>query len=189
MKAGSTNSVSVPRRRLPRVVRWLLWGCVLWAAILIMPGLARFVLTRETVARVRGDAVKALSAAHTQDELRAATGELSTCLHMPDGSWIAIRYRDTHHYPNWSLAVALCSDGTWYQSERHFCGSLQSYESERKLIKSGEMDATTAAASIQNLLERELGGKFWLVEESGNLAAGKQCIESLGFSPFSADAK
>jgi hypothetical protein len=57
--------------------------------------------------------------------LETAVGPLGTVLLLRDGSWLAIRYKDSHAYPAWSLAVARDSGGTWFESTEHFYGSFR----------------------------------------------------------------
>jgi len=62
--------------------------------------------------------------AHASGEaLETAVGPRGTVLHFSNSSWIAIRYDDSHIAP-WELAVALDSDGQWYESTEHFCRAL-----------------------------------------------------------------
>jgi hypothetical protein len=55
---------------------------------------------------------------------RPVLGHLGTVLRFRDGSWLAIRYRDCHAFPTWSLATAHDSSGSWYESSEHFCGAF-----------------------------------------------------------------
>jgi hypothetical protein len=57
-------------------------------------------------------------------ELEHVVGPLGRVFRFPDGSWIAIRYRDSHSSPGWSLAVARDSAGKWFESREHFCGAF-----------------------------------------------------------------
>jgi hypothetical protein len=69
----------------------------------------------------------ALADAKSLQELEATVSYLGVVLHVRNGEWIAIRYRDRHRLPSWSVAVALDSQGHWFVSRRHFCGRLSGY--------------------------------------------------------------
>jgi len=49
--------------------------------------------------------------ASTKAELEDAVGELGLFVPLPDGEWIAIRYRDSHRNRIWSSSVARDSKG------------------------------------------------------------------------------
>lgn len=66
---------------------------------------------------------EALASAAAQD-LEAAVERLGAVFHFHDGSWLAIRYRDSHTFPAWSLAIARDSGGRWFESGFHFCGTF-----------------------------------------------------------------
>lgn len=70
----------------------------------------------------RHRARKALADA-TPSTLESAVGPLGAVFHYPDGSWLAIRYRDSHGIL-WSLATALDSERKWFESTEHFCGNF-----------------------------------------------------------------
>lgn len=71
------------------------------------------------------EARRLLSAASTPQQLQEAVGSRGAFFTFPDGSWLAIRYRDSHMGGVWSVAVARDSGGNWYQSRKHFCGSFE----------------------------------------------------------------
>jgi hypothetical protein len=72
----------------------------------------------------RREAQRLLSAASTSQQLQDAVGPLGMFCTFPDGSWLAIRYCDSHAGGIWSIAVARDSGGIWYQSREHFCGAF-----------------------------------------------------------------
>ena len=90
----------------------LLFLYVAWLHLLIEPFFAR------------REAQRLLSAASTPQQLQEAVGRLGALYTFPDGSWLAIRYRDSHGGGIWSLAIARDSGGNWYQSREHFCGAF-----------------------------------------------------------------
>ena len=75
-----------------------------------------FFVPNSAVARVRGESIRALSGAVNSDAMENAVGHLGIVFHLADGSWIAIRYVDRHNGDFWSSAVALDSEGRWYDS-------------------------------------------------------------------------
>jgi len=95
-------------------------------------------------------------AARNASEREAATGYLGISLEYPDGSWLAICYNDSHHFPRWSAALALDSQGVLYRSKEHFCGLFSIYkdvvEQERRFgLELGEYRGLKAVATSPNL--------------------------------------
>lgn len=99
--------------------------------------------------RVRKGSVSILRAAQSTNELRDAVGYLGIFIPQQNGSWIAIRYRDTHAGRVESLAIARDSGGGWFESTNHFCGTFLIYQREQareealrvELSRIGEPDA------------------------------------------------
>jgi len=75
------------------------------------------------------ESIRILASAKSTDELAAAVGSLGLLLTFPDGSWMAIRYVDTHA-GGCSLAVVRDSGGQWFTSRHHFCGELGTYHQQ-----------------------------------------------------------
>ena len=69
-----------------------------------------------------------LRSARTEDDLRKAVGHLGCFFRYPEGSWLAIRYTDTHSFPITSCSVALDSSGRWLHSWEHYCGTFAFYQ-------------------------------------------------------------
>jgi hypothetical protein len=106
---------------------------------------------------------------------------------LRDGSWIAIRYRDTHAGRIAALAVARDSGGGWFQSEYHFCGALCGYQRVRQkmeelraeLAKLGDTDTNTTT-SAKSDTEATLDVMF----AAPSLEVGRQQLVKLGFQPL-----
>jgi hypothetical protein len=76
----------------------------------------------------RSQSVKALSAANDETALREAVGSLGVFIPVKDGSWIAIRYTDSHSGYIFSMAIARDSGGQWFESKYHFCGEFRFFD-------------------------------------------------------------
>ena len=74
-----------------------------------------------------------LAAATTPQQLQEVVGSLGAFYTFSDGSWLAIRYRDSHGGGIWSVAIARDSGGGWYQSREHFCGAFRTDRHLRQL--------------------------------------------------------
>ena len=96
-------------------------GCLTVVGICIL--LVALIIGYTVIARAgeRYRARKAFKAA-TPSELEKVVSPLGAVLRFKDGSWLAIRYNDSHNIPGWSLSVAHDSGGMWFESTEHFCG-------------------------------------------------------------------
>jgi hypothetical protein len=110
-------------------VRWLLIGfAVVFLALAawlwgpLAPYKARWRQSCEEAA-----SFDVLARAASPSELKETVGSLGLFMRYPDGSWMAVRYRDSHLYPGWSSAVVRDSGGAWFTSEEHFCGKFELY--------------------------------------------------------------
>ncbi|MGB0373139.1 MAG: hypothetical protein ACPGN3_17560 [Opitutales bacterium] len=65
-----------------------------------------------------------LSSTDQPEELKEKVGGLGLVMELDDGGWFAICYRDTHSGGIWSHALTRLSDGSWYESDFHFCGAF-----------------------------------------------------------------
>ena len=83
----------------------------------------------------------------TAAELEDAVGDLGAVFHFHDGSWIAVRYNDSHSMAPWSFAIALDSGGLWFESTEHFCGAFKANRDERDMIVIATIDAKVGTAS------------------------------------------
>ncbi len=104
--------------------RWMLVLIIvlIWTAIA-----TPFLLPKYTGWNERRQSFALLAAAEDREELMDAVTRLGVVLDLPDGEWIAIRYRDSHAWYGYSIAVALTSDGCWLESWHHFCGQFAHY--------------------------------------------------------------
>ena len=104
-------------------------------------------------ALVRSESIDILAAATTRDELESAVGGLGVLLDLPDGEWIAIRYRDSHYSPGYSVAIALTSDGRWLESDYHFCAFFVMYRTYvERLRDAAEIDGPELAQELEERL-------------------------------------
>ena len=96
--------------------------------------------------RTQGDCVRILSGAQTTNDLqRPDVLSWGAFIALTNGSWIAIRYCDSHSGGLFSCAVARDSAGGWFESDRHFCGMLSGFWAELKTrqgLSAEEMRAT-----------------------------------------------
>lgn len=114
---------------MPHIVLWvnrtvrLVLGLIAYAVIAFAAYIGHFsAIIDPAIERIR--ARKALSTTKSAD-LETVVGSFGTVLRFPDGAWLSIRYRDSHSFAPWSLATAYDSDGTWYESDEHFCAMLR----------------------------------------------------------------
>lgn len=61
----------------------------------------------------------------TPAELEDVVGYLGAVFHFRDGTWMAVRYNDSHSIAAWSFAIARDSGGMWFESTEHFCGAFR----------------------------------------------------------------
>jgi hypothetical protein len=128
--SGGAGDAPRHRVRQLRLARRVLGGVLAFTGLLAF---LFFVVEPATWEwRRRRDSVRLLSSANTQDQLRKAVGHLGVFVQLVDGSWLAIRYVDTHGGRVQSLAVVRDSEGSWYQSREHFCGTFASYRHRRE---------------------------------------------------------
>jgi hypothetical protein len=152
--------------------------CLALLAVVIFPG---FVAAVFGPPLDRAKAHRVLAAAATPEELRKAVGLLGALILLGDGSWIAVRYTDSHAYPGYSCAVALDSDGQWFSSTRHFCGRFSSYEQNKKRAQ----DLRAALGHDEEAMQKALHAQD---EELYNLATAATLDEArtkllrMGFS-------
>ena len=114
------------KRKLKYAAAIVLLCVVLFFAYVTFLDLFIYPLSAQREAReAQREARRLLSAASTSQELQQAVGSLGMFYTFPDGSWLAIRYSDSHTNGIWSIAVARDSGGNWYQSQEHFCGTFR----------------------------------------------------------------
>lgn len=72
----------------------------------------------------RRTSIQLLSAARTTNELQQAVHSLGAFITPTNGGWLAIRYRDKHGGRLQSIAIAHDSEGRWFESRHHWCGTI-----------------------------------------------------------------
>jgi hypothetical protein len=84
------------------------------------------------IAETRRESIEVLTGAKSVQQLEEAVKPYGVFVQATDGSWVAVRYRDTHYIsPIQALAIAKDSGGRWFACDRHFCGWLTSFARER----------------------------------------------------------
>ncbi|MBU4461405.1 MAG: hypothetical protein KJ579_12615 [Verrucomicrobia bacterium] len=73
---------------------------------------------------IRNGMIHRLEKAQTPEDRDQVAGSRGLHLRFAEGSWLAIDYEDSHAWPAWSLAIGCDSDGAWYLSTEHYCGTL-----------------------------------------------------------------
>jgi len=124
-----------------------------------------------------------LGQAHDPKEMESAIGYLGILFHLEDESWIAIRYVDTHSLNIQSSAIALDSQGRWYESDEHFCGRFNSCKLKYDAIlrwfadPNGTMDSKKGLKTdyLQNL------EPICEVDHSPNIEVAVERLLKLGF--------
>jgi hypothetical protein len=157
------------------------------AAALLVGGLFAYVHyfgPRLWVEQTRRDSIRELSIARTPTELKSAVTPLGAFVTPTNGGWMAIRYRDTHGSGVRSLAIALDSDGRWFECGRHFCGAFAyaagnfAHEIELREELKRVPDAETAA-----LLDPKMNDLVPLFT-AANLDSARRQMAVLGFKEF-----
>jgi hypothetical protein len=137
--------------------------------------------------RVRRDSIATLSAAKTTNDLQQAVGGLGIFIPIRDGSWIAIRYRDTHAGRIASLAVARDSDGSWFESDHHFCGAFAGYRHERQSVQELRSELAKLGETNTNLktsARSDTATALDAIHSAASLEDGRQQLSKLGFEPL-----
>jgi hypothetical protein len=131
---------------------------------------------------VRTESKALLLAARTSEDLKQAIGPYGAFVAAGDGSWIAIRYRDTHAGHILSLALALDSEGHWYESRRHFCGSLANWKrwGEERLLRKSDPDLV-AEPEISKPNRFPTFAEYDALYSATNLVVARQALLHLGF--------
>jgi hypothetical protein len=151
---------------------------ILWP-IVILPAQWRWQTQRESVA--------ILSGAKTADDLKKAVGSLGIVIPIRGGSWIAIRYRDTHSLPSTSLAIACDSEGFMFKSTNHFCGQFPIYEHERTLEEDSRAESKELGEANTNTISRPRSETFRNLDsifEAPSLEIARQHLLKFGFHPL-----
>jgi hypothetical protein len=137
--------------------------------------------------RARRESVTILTAAKTTNDLQQAVGGLGVFIPIRDGSWIAIRYRDTHAFRVASLAVACDSGGSWFESDHHFCGAFAAYRHERQRMEEIRSELAKFGETDTNLTTSTRSDTFLTLDAIGSaksLEDGRKQLAKLGFAPL-----
>lgn len=119
-------------------------------------------------------AIQRLASAATHEERADAVGGLGVVLRLPEENWVAIAYADSHQgWGFYSCAIALCSDGAWFESSEHYCGEFAAYAGTRRWLSEG--------AATQESLEEQ---RLFMVESAPDLPGAKAKLMEMGFTPF-----
>lgn len=176
----------VPRRRI--IVIGLTIAAIA-VGLLIAPWCSRTIAHRKSIA-VLGAAVTLPELAHA-----AEGGGFLPLAHIPRVSssadsasspateWVAIRYTDSHSpLDAFSLAIARCSDGTWFESREHFCGMLSPAITRARALAAAQ-SPTERAAVDQHYHE---GRHRWVEEitEAATINEAKAVLVRVGFRPI-----
>jgi len=137
--------------------------------------------------RVRRESLSALATASSSNELRQAVGDLGIFIPIRDGSWIAIRYRDSHAGRIASLAIARDSGGGWFESDVHFCGAFNAYNHERQSLDEIRSELARLGETDTNMTSRARSEIFVALDTiyaARSLQAARQPLLKLGFEPM-----
>jgi hypothetical protein len=118
----------------------------------------------------RNESIRLLSEAATPEALAKALGR-GMMIYRPDGTWIAIRYSDSHGPTLNSLAIAKDSGGKWHESNYHFCGAFRSHQRLGEMAdQSNEIDGSD-----------EIGAHINKLYTAETLEAARKSLRDLGF--------
>lgn len=140
----------------------------------------------------RRESVKILTRAKGTNELAQLVGRYGLLLQLTNSGWIAIRFRDAHRGFFASCAVARDSEGNWFESDRHFCGSL-SFWPRFKETEAAEQETREKYPDLYtNKLSRAESdnGMFpsyremMAVEAATNMMAAREALQAIGFKPL-----
>ena len=162
--------------------RIFIGGLVLIICSVLYPLVAPPVIGRFRLPRVERDAAAELAACTTRSDFDDAVGDLGVVLDIADGSWIAIRYDDSHYYC-YSSATAVDSDGRWYRSREHFCGLFSIHRSVREDI------AACDDETLVPYLEQRYPVSIRRIETQTGLPDACSRLMDLGFQRFDGPQK
>gem|GEM_PF-2188704 len=125
----------------------------------------------------RRETLHVLASANSEEDFKQSLRYGGVFLTFPDGSWMAIRYRDIHVGWGGSLSIVRDSGGLWYESHHHFCGNfvgfISDYNFQRDLRELGEITSIDITRSYDGLK---------LVGESKTLAEARGQLLKNGFT-------
>ena len=86
----------------------------------------------------RRASIRVLKAVRSTSDFTNAVGYYGLFMALTNNQWIVIRYRDSHAGGVFSCAVARDSSGGWFESNRHFCGSLRYWPQFKEEVAADE---------------------------------------------------
>jgi hypothetical protein len=169
MKRGSKIVLGIVLALALPPLAFYFWLCVL----------NQFPLNTMWSRKTRHESQQILRAARTTNELAAVVGRYGCFLTFRDGSWMAIRYCDTHAGILASSSVTRDSGGAWFESSEHFCGSflaaLQQLSVQNILRELGETNAPPSSSGKRETMLLSL-------MTSTTLETARQRLKALGFT-------
>lgn len=102
--------------------------CVTLLGLIVFVGLPLkyYFADQQLVRSWQSDLVEQLQQISSFDVAMESDLGLGSVLSDRDDKWIVVGYQDTHHGRLLSLAIAKTQDGRWFESRRHFCGTINS---------------------------------------------------------------
>ncbi len=151
-----------------------------------------FIYPRVWYPLTRRESLRILTQAKGTNELAQSVGHYGLMMHLTNGGWIAIRYRDMHRGFFASCAVARDNEGNWFESDRHFCGSLSFWprfketEATEKEMREKYPDLYTNKVSRA---ESDNGmfpshHEMMAIEAATNMVAAREALRTIGFKPL-----
>ena len=155
-------------------------------------GYLKFIYPKTWYSENKHASIEILKSANSLKELTNAVGYIGIFIPLTNNEWIAIRYRDSHGGGVYSCAVARDSGGEWFESSRHFCGSLQGWPSYRARVESVEEMKRTYP---ENYTNRVFGAdsdngmfpsyrEMMAIEAAANLETAREALVKIGFKPL-----
>jgi hypothetical protein len=152
--------------------------CLALIVLFVFPGYVAAVIAPPLD---RAEARRVLTAAKTPEDLRKAVGSLGRLFVLRDGSWVAVRYTDSHAYPGYSCAVAVDSGGRWFYSSRHFCGRFRIYDRIERRTRELAAAVGDDEATVQRALRRQ-DEELYDLATAATLDAARAQLLKIGFS-------
>ena len=151
--------------------------CLTFVAVLVFSGYVAAVVGPPLD---RAKAHRLLAAAKSPTDLKTAVGSLGRVFVLGDGSWVAVRYTDSHAYPGYSCAVALDSGGHWFYSSQHFCGRFRIYAQTEKRTREFGSAHGDDEATVQRAL-RDQDQELYALASAATIDAARTQLLEIGF--------
>ena len=137
----------------------------------------------------KSEAIASLQTARTLDEMTNAVGPFGLYIALTNGNWIAIRYRDRHSFPIVSCAVARDSGGAWFESDRHFCGSLKYWPQKKMRVEDDlelrrtnpELFTNTVPLVNESSSRLPTYREMHAIETAPDLGHARSALQKIGF--------